>query len=126
MHAAEPRIAQLTEEQERTLVNEPKLLLIGILAISYWTAADMLATFRISKTELVRLLVHLDRMRILDLLPDNHIKVRLARNFAWRWARTTASRRPARTSRCPRSRSASSPVPAAPSGCRVCSASSRH
>jgi DNA-binding Xre family transcriptional regulator len=84
MHAAEPRIAQLTEEQERVLVNEPKLLLIGILAISYWTAADMLETFRISKTELVRLLVHLDRMRIIDLLPDDQIKVRLARSFTWR------------------------------------------
>src|SRR6266478_2306126 len=66
------------------LVNEPKLLLVGILAISFWTAADILATFRISRTELVRLLVRLDRMRIIDLLPDNVIKVRLARNFAWR------------------------------------------
>jgi transcriptional regulator with XRE-family HTH domain len=84
MHAAEARIAQLTEEQEKVLVNEPKLLLVGILAISFWTAADILDTFRISRMELVRLLVRLDRMRIIDLLPDNVIKVRLARNFAWR------------------------------------------
>lgn len=84
MRAAEPRIAQLTEEQERLLVAEPKLLLVGILAISYWTAAAMLETFRISKVELVRLLVKLDRMRIIDLMPDEQIKVRLARNFAWR------------------------------------------
>jgi len=84
MQAAEPRIGELSEEQERALVGEPKLLLIGILAISYWTAADMLATFSISKSELVRMLVRLDRMRILDLHPGNQIKVRLARNFAWR------------------------------------------
>ena len=84
MHAAEPRIAQLTEEQEKLLVNDPKLLLVGILAISYWTAADMRETFRFTKTELVRLLVRLDRMRIIDLLPDDQIKVRLDRNFAWR------------------------------------------
>ena len=84
MHAAEPRIAELSEEQERALVNEPKLLLVGILAISYWSAVDMVATFRISTNELVRLLVRLDRMRLIDLLPDNHIKVRLARNFTWR------------------------------------------
>jgi Cro/C1-type helix-turn-helix DNA-binding protein len=84
MHAAEPRIEQLSEEQERSLVNEPKLLLVGILAISYWTAADMLETFRFTKAELVRLLVRLDRMRIIDLLPEDQIKVRLARNFTWR------------------------------------------
>lgn len=84
MHAADSRIVELTEAQERTLVSDPKLLLVGILAISYWTAADMLETFRISKTELVRLLVRLDRMGLIDLLPDNRIRMRLARNFAWR------------------------------------------
>jgi hypothetical protein len=84
MSAAEPRLAQLTEEQERALVGDPKLLLVGILAISYWSAADILETFRFSRPELVRLLMQLDRMRIIDLLPDDHIKVRLARHFAWR------------------------------------------
>jgi transcriptional regulator with XRE-family HTH domain len=82
--SAEGRLAQLTEEQEKALVSDPKLLLVGILAITYWTAADMLQTFRISRSELVRLLVQLDRLRIIDLLPDDRIKVRLARHFAWR------------------------------------------
>ena len=84
MNAAEPRIAVLTEDQEKGLVNEPTLLLVGILAISFWSFADILKTFRISRTDLVRLLVRLDRMAIINLLPDNVIKVRLARNFAWR------------------------------------------
>ena len=84
MNAAQQRITQLTEEQEKTLVNDPKVLLVGILAISYWTAADILETFKISRSELVRLLARLDRMRIIDLLPGDVIKVRLARNFAWR------------------------------------------
>ena len=84
MHAAEPRVEQLSEEQERLLVNEPKLLLAGILAITYWTAADILDSFRFTKAELVRLLIRLDRMRIIDLLPDDQIKVRLSRNFSWR------------------------------------------
>lgn len=84
MSAAEPRLDQLTEEQERALISDAKLLLVGILAISYWSAEDMLETFRFSKPELVRLLVQLDRMRIIDLLPDDHIKVRLARHFTWR------------------------------------------
>jgi hypothetical protein len=82
--AAEGRARELSEDQERELVNDPKLLLVGTLAISHWTAAKILETYRLSKTELVTLLVRLDRLRIIDLLPENRIKVRLQRNFNWR------------------------------------------
>jgi len=34
----------LSEKQERELVGNPKLLLVGLLAASHWTAAEMLAT----------------------------------------------------------------------------------
>src|SRR5271169_1981891 len=57
MQTGEARNGQLTEEQERDLVNEPKLLLVGILAISFWSAVDIVETFRFSKTEVIRLLV---------------------------------------------------------------------
>jgi len=44
----------------------------------------MLKAYEFSEPELVRVLAHLDRLRIIDLLPGNRIRVRLARNFAWR------------------------------------------
>jgi DNA-binding Xre family transcriptional regulator len=83
---AEGRITELSEEQERTLVSDPKLLLIGILAISHWSVADMLQEYQINESELVGRLAQLDRLKIIDFLPGNRIKVRLARNFAWRKA----------------------------------------
>ncbi len=82
--AAEGRLTELTEEQERELVSDPKLLLVGILATSHWTMRGMLETYRFSETELLRLLARLDRLKIIELQPGNRIKVRLARNFAWR------------------------------------------
>jgi DNA-binding Xre family transcriptional regulator len=82
--SAEGRITELSEEQERELVSEPRLLLVGTLALSHWTAGKMLETYRFSETELVALLARLDRLRIIDLLPGNRIKVRLQRNFNWR------------------------------------------
>jgi DNA-binding Xre family transcriptional regulator len=82
--AAEARTAELTEEQERTLVSDPKLLLAAILAINHWTASAILEAYEFSETELVGLLARLDRLQIIDLLPGNRIRVRLARNFAWR------------------------------------------
>lgn len=84
--AAEGRVTELTEEVERTLVGDPKLLLVAVLALNHWTAAAMLAAYRFSEAELVRLLTRLDRLGIIDLLQGNRIKVRLALNFTWRKA----------------------------------------
>jgi len=82
--AAEGRLTGLTEDQERTLVSDPKLLLVAVLAISHWTAENIAKQYRFSESELVGLLTQLDRFGIIDLLPGNRIRVRLARNFAWR------------------------------------------
>jgi DNA-binding Xre family transcriptional regulator len=82
--AAEGRLTELSEEQERALVSEPKLLLVGILALSDWTAARILQQYQFTEAELVGLLTHLERLKVIDLMPDNRIKLKLARNFAWR------------------------------------------
>jgi len=78
------RLTELGVEEERELVADPRLLLVAVLAISHWSAGRILATYRIEEPELVGMLARLDRMRILDLLPGNRIRVRLARNFNWR------------------------------------------
>jgi DNA-binding Xre family transcriptional regulator len=85
-HQAENRIVELTEEQERELVSDPKVLLVAVLVFNYWSAAKILETYRLTEAELVKVLTRLDKMRIIDLLPGNRIKVRLARNFKWRKA----------------------------------------
>ena len=82
--AAEGRLTELAEDQELSLVSDPKLLLVAILAISHWTAANIVKQYRFSESELVGLLARLDRAGIIDLLPGNRIKVRLSRNFKWR------------------------------------------
>jgi DNA-binding Xre family transcriptional regulator len=82
--SSEGRITELTEAQERSLVAEERLLLVGLLALSHWTAEEIVATYRISQAEVVKLLAKLDRLGIIDLLPGNRIKLRLARSFAWR------------------------------------------
>lgn len=80
----QPRIAELTEAQERQLAADQRLLLTGLLALSHWSAEEMVANYRIEEPEVVRLLARLDRMGIIDLMPGNRIKLRLASNFAWR------------------------------------------
>jgi DNA-binding Xre family transcriptional regulator len=82
--AAEGKLTELTEAQERALVADERLLLVGLLTLSNWTAEEMRETYRLTEAELVKLLTQLDRLGIVDLLPGNRIKLRLARNFSWR------------------------------------------
>ncbi|HET7032790.1 MAG TPA: helix-turn-helix transcriptional regulator [Casimicrobiaceae bacterium] len=77
------RLSRLTDKQEAQLVSDPKLLLVAVHALNHWTLDDIVATYAISKVECIRFLVRLDRLRIIDLLPDNRIRVRVARGFAW-------------------------------------------
>jgi transcriptional regulator with XRE-family HTH domain len=86
VHAAQTRVAELTEAQERELVSDTRLLLVGILATSYWKYSDMLEAYRFTAAQLTGLLAKLDRLGIIELHPGNRFKVRLARNFAWRKA----------------------------------------
>ena len=84
VRSSEGRITELSETQERSLVEDPKLLLVGLLALSHWTAEEIGAAYRLTAAEVVRHLVQLDKLGIIDLLPGDRIKLRLARNFSWR------------------------------------------
>jgi hypothetical protein len=64
------RVVQLTLQQEREIVSDPKLLLVAIHALNHWTLDEIVAQYTISKTQCVRLLTRLDRLRIIDLLPN--------------------------------------------------------
>lgn len=82
-HEAE-RVTQLTSEQESEIVSDPKLLLVAVHALNHWAMEEIVDRYTISKTECIRLLVRLDRLRIIDLLPNNRIRVIVGRNFSWR------------------------------------------
>lgn len=81
-HEAE-RVTQLTFDQEKQVVSEPKLLLVAVHALNHWTLDEIVARYAIGKAECIRLLVRLDRLRIIDLLPNNRIRVIVGRNFSW-------------------------------------------
>ena len=77
------RVVQLTLEQEREIVSNPKLLLVAVHALNHWTLDEMVAQYTFSKTECIGLLARLDRLRIIDLLPNNRIRVIVGPNFSW-------------------------------------------
>lgn len=77
------RVTSLTAAQERELVADSELLLVAICALSRWRFERIVERYRITRPRLIELLVRLDRLGLIELLPENRIKLRVARNFAW-------------------------------------------
>jgi len=81
--AEAPRLSTLTERQEKELVSDNKLLLVAVCALNHWTVADMVSAYRLSDSDCISRLVRLDRLRLIDLLPNNRIRIVAARDFDW-------------------------------------------
>jgi DNA-binding Xre family transcriptional regulator len=78
------QIVELSEEQEKELVNDIELLLVTISVIHHWTLDDILDAYTLSETQCIRHLASLDRLNIIELLPSNKIKIKISPNFKWR------------------------------------------
>ena len=80
----QPLLAQLTQEQERAVVGDKKLLLVAICVLSQWTLEQMTSSYRLSEAEVIKNLVQLDRIGIIELRPLNRYRLKLAKAFSWR------------------------------------------
>ena len=78
------RITQLTLEQEEELVKDRQLLLVAVAVRNRLSVTEILGNYRISETDCIRCLARLDRLKIIDLLPQNRIKLRIDEDFRWR------------------------------------------
>ncbi|HLA35515.1 MAG TPA: helix-turn-helix domain-containing protein [Rhodocyclaceae bacterium] len=81
--AGAPLLHTLSELQEEELASDTKLLLVAACALNHWGYADILRTYRLTEAECLERLLRLDRLRLIDLLPGNRIRLRVARNFDW-------------------------------------------
>ncbi len=81
--AGQARLSTLTEKQEREVVSNPKLLMVAVCALNHWTMDDIVALYDLSVPECIKYLLQLDRLRIIDLLPGNRIRLNVARDFDW-------------------------------------------
>jgi len=73
----------LSLEQERELVADTKLLLMAHFLMNKLDFSDIIRIYDISETEGIRLLAKLDRMKIIELLPGNRVKLLISSKFKW-------------------------------------------
>jgi DNA-binding Xre family transcriptional regulator len=81
---AQPLLKELTQEQERAVVADKKLLLCAICVLSQWTLEQITGYYRLSEAEGIKYFAQLDRIGIIELRPGNRYRLKLAKTFRWR------------------------------------------
>jgi transcriptional regulator with XRE-family HTH domain len=79
----ETLISRLTPEQEREILADRKLFLVAVCVLNHVTFEQIVATYEITPAECVRLLMRLDRLRVIELKPGNRIRLLVSRTFTW-------------------------------------------
>ncbi len=76
-------IAHMTLEQEREVVANPRLFLVAVCALNHLTLDQVVETYEISRADCIQLLLKLDRIKFLELMPNNRIKLKVSPDFSW-------------------------------------------
>ena len=77
------KVEMLSLEQEEYIVSDYKLLLVTYLTLNRWSFDEIILHYSIEPLELIQLLAQLDRMKIIELLPNNAIRLLTAPHFRW-------------------------------------------
>ena len=84
MSEQQQHLQQLTIEQEKEITADVTLTLVAVCVLNRWTMDDILSYYHLTEPQCVRHLVKLDRLKVIELLPKNRIKLLVAPNFSWR------------------------------------------
>lgn len=76
-------ISELTYAQEKEIADNLDLLMITVYVLNHWSLKDIITRYDFTEPQCIKHLAHLDRLRIIDLLPGNRIKLLVAANFKW-------------------------------------------
>src|SRR5919109_5036950 len=76
-------ISQLTYEQEREFVENHKLMAVALATLNHWSFEEIVAFYDFDVAECTRLLARLDRLKFIELLPGNRVRLLVSRTFAW-------------------------------------------
>ena len=80
---ARRHVLKLSYEKEKQLVSDEKLLMIAVHLIYGWSYDMILEKYHVDIHEGQRYLTQLDRMGIIELLPENKVRIILSTDFQW-------------------------------------------
>jgi DNA-binding Xre family transcriptional regulator len=71
-------------DQEAALAADPRLLGVFYLVFNDWQLADVVEHYEITKPDCIRVLLQLDRLKLIDLLPGDQVRVRIPKTVRLR------------------------------------------
>jgi transcriptional regulator with XRE-family HTH domain len=80
---AQPMAEELTLDQERAVMKDPKLLLVAICVLSQWSYEQILERYALEPAELVARMVQLDKLGVIELKALNRYRLIVAKTFRW-------------------------------------------
>lgn len=69
----------LSVTQEQALADDSRLLAVFYLLYNEWKIAEIVATYEITEAQCVALLLRLEKLEIIDVLPNNRVRLRVSR-----------------------------------------------
>jgi len=76
-------LSGLSFEQEEEIAGNIALLLITVCVLNRWTMPQLIEHFHLSEHQCIRYLAVLDRLKVIELLAGNRVKLRVSANFKW-------------------------------------------
>jgi transcriptional regulator with XRE-family HTH domain len=83
MAQQQQKLTELSRDQEQQIVDDQVLLLVAICCVNGYQCQEILDQYQLSHGTLIQKLAALDRLKIIELLPNNRIKLCIAPNFNW-------------------------------------------
>lgn len=81
--SSEEKLDDLTEDQEREIAKDVELLLVAVSVINGFSFQNMIDHYAFTEAQLIQKLAKLDRLKLIELLPGNRIKLKISPNFRW-------------------------------------------
>jgi transcriptional regulator with XRE-family HTH domain len=81
--AAPALISQLSLAQEREIIGDPRLLVVAVSAMNHIGFDDIVRIYDMSELQVTGYLLRLDKIGFLELMPNNRVKLLIARTFGW-------------------------------------------
>ena len=77
-------LTELTEQQETEIASDVGLLLVAVCILNKWTKANIIEYFHFTEPQCIGYLTKLDKLKLIELLPKNNVKLLVDANFKWR------------------------------------------
>jgi len=77
-------VSELSLQQEQEIADDTALLLVTVCILNHWTVVQLIEYFHFTEHQCIRYLAVLDRLKLIDLLANNRVKLKVSTNFKWR------------------------------------------